>query len=358
MKSIAVVLLAVLPAAVLAGLVEVRLHVPPSGQLALEQLWWVDLVAKVDIDTIVWLEGYVNEAREGQVFSAKSNEFRLTLKKGEKKTVRLKDIRIRDPKYKRGYEAFYLRSGTIPEGNYTYHVKLMPDLGASEGSVEVILPGPPRLVLPLDGDTLGEHFPSFVWTRPVPAPQGQVSYRLRLVELLEWQTKEEAIAANTPWFEQKGIGRTNLRYPASARSFETSKTGGRFAWQVEAYKDRVLLGKSAVYEFWPSVKSTCHVDSAYVDDEPVEFGTFTDLDAAAVPVNVKFWGSSDEGTVTHYHWRVTEAEDPDVVVGLGVGDDFDIPDLGAPRSYLVYVTVHCSGGKTRTAAFGLNIEAD
>lgn len=358
MKPIAIILLAVLPAAVVAGLVGVRLHVPPPGRLALEQLWGVDLTAKVDIDTIVWLEGYVNEAREGRVFSAKSNEFRLTLKEGEKKTVRLKDIKVRDQKYKRGYEAFYIRSGTIPEGDYTYHVKLMPDLGEGKRDVQVTLPGPPRLVLPLDGDTLAERFPSFIWTRPVPARQGQVSYRLRLVELLEGQTKEEAIAANPPWFEQKGIGRTNLRYPVSARSLGTPKKGGGFAWQVEAYQDNVLLGKSSVHEFWPSVKPTCHVDSAHVDGEPVEFGTFTDLDAAAVPVNVRFWGSSDEGTVTHYHWRVTEAEEPDVVVGLGVGDEFDIPDLGVPRSYLVYVTVHCSGGKTRTAAFGLNIEAD
>lgn len=358
MKPIAIILLAVLPAAIVAGLVEVRLHAPPPGQFSVEQLWWVDLTAKADIDTIVWLEGYVNEARQGRVFSARSNEFRLTLRTGGKRTLRLKDIRIRDQKYKPGYEVFYTRSGTIPEGDYEYYVKLMPDLGEGSRAVKVILPGPPRLVLPFDGDTLAERLPSFVWTPPARAPKGQVSYRLRVVELLESQSKEEAIAANPPWFEQKGIGRTNLRYPVSARSLGTLKKGSGFAWQVEAYQNNVLLGKSSISEFWPTLKPTCHVDSAYAEGARVEFGTYTGLDAAAVPFDVRFWGSSDEGTVTHYHWRVTEAGDPDIIVGLGIGDEFDIPDLGDPRSYLVYVTVHCSGGKTRTSAFGLNIAAD
>ncbi len=358
MKPIAVILLAVLPAAVVAQPVEVRLHAPPPGQFSVEQLWWVDLAAKADIDTVVWLEGRVSETREGQVFSARSNEFRLTLKAGGKRTLRLKDIRIRDQKYKPGYEVFYTRSGTIPEGDYEYYIKLMPELGEGKRDVKVTLPGPPRLVLPLDGDTLAERFPSFVWTPPARAPHGKVSYRLRVVEVLESQSKEEAIAANPPWFEQQGIGRANVRYPASARSLGTLKKGSHLAWQVEAYQNNVLLGKSLVSEFWPSLKPTCHVDSAYVEDERVEFGTYTDLDAAAAPFDVRFWGSSDEGTVTHYHWRVTEAADPDVIVGLGVDDEFDIPDLGAPRSYLVYATVHCSGGKTRTAAFGLNIAAD
>ncbi len=358
MKPIAIILLAVLPLAVVAQLVGVRLHAPPPGQFSLEQLWWVDLTAKADIDTIVWLEGRVGEAKEGQVFSARSNEFRLALKAGGRKTVRLKDIKVQDQKYKPGYEAFYTRSGAIPEGDYEYYVKLMPDLGEARRNTKVTLPGLPRLLLPLDGDTLAERFPSFVWTPPARAPQGLVSYRLRLVEVLESQSKEEAIAANPPWFEQQGIGRANVRYPASARSLGTLKKGSHLAWQVEAYQNNVLLGKSLVSEFWPGVKRTCHVDSAYVEGARVEFGTYASLDAAAAPFNVRFWGSSDEGTVTHYHWRVTEAGEPDVIVGLGVDDEFDIPDLGAPRSYLVYVTVHCSGGTTRTAAFGLNIEAD
>ncbi|MCX8126223.1 MAG: hypothetical protein N3E40_03660 [Dehalococcoidia bacterium] len=71
-----------------------------------------------------------------------------------KSTKRLKDIRLRDQWAQKGYEVFLLRSGTIPDGNYTYIVTLMPDLGSDSGKVPVFKPGPPRLITPHDNAIL------------------------------------------------------------------------------------------------------------------------------------------------------------------------------------------------------------
>jgi hypothetical protein len=245
-----VIIILVPLAGLTAGPVLVRLHVPPPGQLNLEQLWRVDL-NNTTSDTFhdVWLHGEVREARRGLVYRANTDKFDLP---PGRKTVRYRTIRVKDQWHARGYEAFVLRAGRIPAGVYTYSVTLEPDLGGDTGHVTVQNPTPPRLVTPRDGDTLRMGLPNMTWTR-VGNYRGRVSYELVVVELRPGQTKERAVRANPPWFSRRGIPATLFRYPVGGRRLEPQK---RFAWQVKVYLNGELKPElsSEVNEFVLSPK--------------------------------------------------------------------------------------------------------
>ncbi len=241
----ATVLLVLVPAAALAR-VQVRLHTPPAGRLGVEDLWWVELYSREGVRQTVWLEGRVSEARQGEVFRARSNRFELNLAPGERRTIRYRDITVEEPWYKRGYEAFYLRTGTVPEGDYTYWVLLQPDLGGDTGRVRVSPSGPPRLQTPLDNAHITERNPRFAWLAPMPAVP-EVSYELKLVQVLRGQTPEAAMMANPPFFSASDLRTTSLVYPRSARPLAA---GARYAWQVKAFNRGTLVGSSAVWSFW------------------------------------------------------------------------------------------------------------
>ncbi|MEO0079688.1 MAG: C25 family cysteine peptidase [candidate division WOR-3 bacterium] len=225
--------LTIVLAASISARVIVQLHMPAPGQLQYENLWWVDLNNQ-DGTTYrnVWLHGEIHEEKKGLVYRANSNQFDL---RPGKTTKRLKDITLRDQWHQQGYEVFYLRSGTIPEGNYTYIVTLMPDLGGDTGRFVARKPAPPKLLAPPEGAKLwGINPVMFKWTSVFPPevyptfPQ-EVKYTVRIVEILPGQTKEEALSSNQPWFEHTLTNLTYLTYPTWAKSFEENK---EYAWEV------------------------------------------------------------------------------------------------------------------------------
>ncbi|MBM3322396.1 hypothetical protein FJY69_02810, partial [candidate division WOR-3 bacterium] len=214
--------------------IEVRLHQPRQGQAGIEEMWWVDITN--DRDTVlrgVWLFGEIHCDGIGMVFHARSNSFDVP---PGRRTVRLRDITIREPWFRPGYEVFYYRSGAIPEGKYSYYVRLEPELAEHSIGFEVRRLVPPRLVSPADRANIeqSERWPDFVWTPGSVRSYGE-SYEVRVVEVLRGQSAEEAVAANRPWFEQTGLARTTLRYPLQARPLEA---GRRYAWQVSAARGR------------------------------------------------------------------------------------------------------------------------
>ncbi|MFO7650465.1 MAG: C25 family cysteine peptidase, partial [bacterium] len=217
------------------------LHVPPPGQLNLERLWWVDLANRSqNTYREVWLHGEVHEATRGPVYRANSNKFDLP---PGRTTKRYRDIRIQDQWHARGYEVFIARSGRLPAGDYEFIVWLEPDLGSDTVRFTVADPAPPRLLSPRRGDSL-ELDPVFSWTRPRNW-SGGITYTLRVVEVLPGQGEEEALRANRPWFEKRGLRGTSLRYPTSARRLEKNK---RYAWEVKAEFGRGV--RAQVSEQW------------------------------------------------------------------------------------------------------------
>lgn len=235
--------------------IQVRLHQPPPNQLKIEHLWWVDLDNQAQMTYSVYLHAEITEIKKGLLFRGNSDTFNLP---PGKKRIRPKDITdVKDVWYHTKYKDFIVRTGSVPEGDYKACIYVMNvqdnrEIGKQCIHLIVRLPGPPRLISPKDGVTLKERAPLFIWTKPAPLPAGErVTYTLRIVEVLKGQTREEAIRSDPPWYEEKGIGRTSLRYPTRAKAFDRGK---EYAWQIQAF-DRSGYplgennGKSEIWQF-------------------------------------------------------------------------------------------------------------
>jgi hypothetical protein len=97
----------------------------------------------------------------------------------------------------------------------------------------VSFPQPPSLIAPADQMEVTLPYPTFQWTPVVSAATPQVSYLVRIVELLDGQTAVQAVAANPPVFEAAIANVTALLYPPSAYPLEVGKT---YAWRVQAVR--------------------------------------------------------------------------------------------------------------------------
>jgi pimeloyl-ACP methyl ester carboxylesterase len=218
---------------------------PPPRQYGIEQLWKVTINNPDSTAYEVWLEGTITESRKGQVFWAKTNKFQLP---PGIKVIRYADIQgigIDQQTYAPSYEAFAVRTGGLPEGDYAFTVKLMPDFGNRTVRFKVRPTGPPRLVSPKNGASLKSPYPLFTWTGVTPRnPKGV--YQLRVVEVLAGQSPEEAMGANPAWFEDSEVTTPRLQYPISAPSLDSGKT---YAWRVRLDPSRFHGAASEVWSF-------------------------------------------------------------------------------------------------------------
>ncbi len=243
----AMVVLAIIlaPAALTAAPYIQQVSIPPPGQYNVERLWDATLNNPDTTRYEVWLEGTIIEGSKGQVFWAKTKKFQLP---PGTKVIRYADIQsigVAEQTNAPGYKEFAARTGGLPEGNYTFTVKLMPDFGAKSVKFSVKPMAPPRLISPRDGEVIRTPYPQFRWTGPTPAVPG-VTYELRIVEVLPGQSKFEAMATVSPWLDARGIRSTSLTYPRSARPLAARK---KYAWQVKAVSGRAVMGASDIWEF-------------------------------------------------------------------------------------------------------------
>ena len=217
---------------------------PPPGQYGIERLWNVTLSNPDNQTYEVWLEGTVTEATKGQVFWAKTDSFPLPHGTRILRYADILSIGIAQDSYASGYKEFAFRTGGLPPGDYTFTVKLEPSFGSKPIHFIVRPMGPPRLIMPRDGDTVRVKYPQFVWTRPANAV-GLVTYELKLVQMMPGQTPEEAVRANPPWWSKIRITATSLTYPTSARPLDTAS----YAWQVTARAADSSVATSATQSF-------------------------------------------------------------------------------------------------------------
>lgn len=211
--------------------VTVRLHRPPPNELAMENLWYVDLTNTTSENFVVYLHGEIREEDDGLVARANSDPFDLP--PGMKRVTSRNIGRIGDVWYKGKYEESIIRTGNFPSGRYTVCVSVInaennEEFGQDCFKQNIRISGDPRLLSPKEEAEVTKN-PLFTWTPPAPRPTGDFNYKLSIVEVLEGQTKEEAICSNLPWFESDRISGTVFRYPSSARSFEE----GVYAWQIQ-----------------------------------------------------------------------------------------------------------------------------
>jgi hypothetical protein len=130
-----------------------------------------------------------------------------------------------------------IRSGRLPEGEYVACV----DIRGTGGSMlqqnicsqffTIVYPDPPQLLSPANQDSVAPQFPIFTWTPVNVPPAFTVTYRLKIVEVLQGQVPAQALAANTPHYENTNLTLTSLVYPVSGQALTQGK---RYAWQIQA----------------------------------------------------------------------------------------------------------------------------
>jgi len=212
-----------------------RLAYPPSLSLKLEHLWSITITNQATQATEVYLHAEMNEQTRGLVFRGTTNV--LSIPPGGKRITKNDVTNLSDTYYEPGLEKKLKKTQIFPPGRYSFCVQV---LEAQSGRMLaqdcwqnylVMNPNPPRAITPKDSGVVIGGFPVFQWTAPTPLPEGaQVAYDFRVCEILPSQDRYDAIH-NIPTYEQKGLARTSLTYPLSAKSLEPGKS---YCWQVAA----------------------------------------------------------------------------------------------------------------------------
>lgn len=127
------------------------------------------------------------------------------------------------------------RTGRLPEGDYTACAAAADPAGfvlaESCADFSIVYPDPPLLLTPENAAGVVEDAPLFQWT-PVQVPlEYQVSYVVRIVEVLPDQVPGDALLVNVPVHEERDAIGTSYRYPIGARPLEAGRT---YAWAVRA----------------------------------------------------------------------------------------------------------------------------
>jgi len=213
--------------------VSVNLQQPPPNQLRAADLWKLTLINSGRSTLQVTLYGTLEESRGGLI--AKGNSKLFSLPPGIKR-ITYDDVKTGSVNFNSGkWRDAFTRTGNAPSGDYTICIHVKDKSGNEIGSgcidqrVEIISSA--ALNSPSDGDSITITQPAiFTWSPPMPAPSGQITYKLKIVEILGNQSPEAAIQRNPSWFEQAGIRSTMFQYPVSARSFNSNK---KYAWTVQ-----------------------------------------------------------------------------------------------------------------------------
>ncbi|MBO9154067.1 hypothetical protein ACFOTA_17745 [Chitinophaga sp. GCM10012297] len=145
------------------------------------------------------------------------------------------------------------QSHYFTEGEYEYCYELYENDGNKPGALAgeqcfnyLLEPfSPLMLTEPYDGDQICEKRPTLFWQPMLPAIPGMM-YRLSLVEVKPGQAKAEALHYNMPVIQQINIPTPMLFYPPLSRELEEGK---RYAWQVLATRNEMILGRSEIWDF-------------------------------------------------------------------------------------------------------------
>ncbi len=107
---------------------------------------------------------------------------------------------------------------------------------------------PIMLSLPMDGDTIQEDEPVFVWQTTLSNLQNdpRLNVQLSVVEMEEDQTATEAIAENNPVFTRQNLLSSSLTYSSIDHELEE---GVWYAWQVVLFYNGVQVQQSEVWKF-------------------------------------------------------------------------------------------------------------
>ena len=202
-----------------------------------------------------------------------------------------------------------VRTGRFPEGKYTACIKAV-DLNGyllteSCASFSISYPDPPGLLAPMNGENISSALPTFLWTPVINVYSNEtIQYSIRIVELAQGQTPEEAIAANSPHYEDKTT-MTVLSYPPDALAIEKFKT---YAWQVQALdeNDEPIASNEGKSRIWTFQYSALSLELVFVQNK---ISYTPDKLENTVNISISLQGSINEtitfDSVANYWYKKT-----------------------------------------------------
>lgn len=149
-------------------------------------------------------------------------------------------------------------TGRLLEGNYTVCLSIENMDGQILANnicanFTIVYPSASQLLFPMNNDSLSANinYPTFQWTPVIVPPAYQITYSLRIVEVLQGQTPFQAMSANIPVYENTQLTINTHTYPISALPLEKGK---RYAWQIQVLDQYGLPptqnnGKSEIFTF-------------------------------------------------------------------------------------------------------------
>jgi len=159
-----------------------------------------------------------------------------------------------------GIKTIVSTTNSLPEGTYEICLTLLADNRATLTSVPVcrtfvvLIPDPPTLIAPANGDSLAPNIhPTFTWIPVNAGPGVSVRYRLVIAPVYSGQTPKNALEQNQPLFNQF-VPTSSFFYGPSLPQFNLFPLATGYAWQVTAMDAQGQAvtrneGKSPVFRF-------------------------------------------------------------------------------------------------------------
>lgn len=153
----------------------------------------------------------------------------------------------------------------------------------SVGSIKLVLPSN-QSTIPFGQKT------EFTWT---PFVGGNVTYNIKIVEILGDQSPENALRVNKPFFEKDSIKEAQFNYPMAAPKFIE---GRRYAWTIQVSQKRaskIVIGMAVVRPAEFKVAVRTKPEAAACKDDLIRNGEFV-VGNHPGPIpngSVQYWGN-------------------------------------------------------------------
>lgn len=145
---------------------------------------------------------------------------------------------------------FVRNANALPEGNYSSCVSVVStnQLEATHcQEFSVKRNQRIRLLYLPNGKEIGHSdLPTFSWSFMSNIRTSNIKYKLTLCEMLDGQTKEDALLRNVPILSENGLRTSSFQYPLDIQQLKVNR---QYAWAVEAYANDFAVAKSEVWMF-------------------------------------------------------------------------------------------------------------
>lgn len=244
----------------------------------------------------------------------------------------------------------------LPQGTYQYCVSVTPKTVGGErnlaGKVNDCIYKQSEdifsitLLEPENNAKLYEYNPMLTWIATYPF-LNELTYRVRVAEIKEGQSTENAIARNNPIYAESNLVPNTIVYPLYAKPLELWQP---YAWTVDAYYKGILLGGAQPWRFIivdDSLLKTLPKESSHID---INIETGKGRYFAVGEVKLKYKESdylSNELTISFVR-KGKEIKKSGEVWVVSRGENFwskDISDMGLRHNEEFEVVVEKKQGK-------------